>query len=166
MLLHNSAVSTPSAPTRSGYTFGGWFSDEALTEPYEFTVMPTENITVYAKWDAVGSGRGTEYQILGIALRDNNYQTVSKLPKGRFYAEVSVKNLSSKTTDTLTLATYDANGKMLDLYYLSANPPIGYTFTLGVGINNSDGNVAKLKAFMLPTLGGVIPLAKAVEWGG
>jgi len=38
-------------PTRIGSTFIGWFIDEALTEEYVFAVMPSLNITLYAKWD-------------------------------------------------------------------------------------------------------------------
>jgi uncharacterized repeat protein (TIGR02543 family) len=45
-----SAVSTPTAPTRTGYTFAGWFSDAGLSTPYLFTTMPAANITLYAKW--------------------------------------------------------------------------------------------------------------------
>ena len=36
---------------REGYTFIGWYSDEALSIPYAFTTMPAEDITVYAKWE-------------------------------------------------------------------------------------------------------------------
>ena len=43
-------VVEPEAPTREGYTFAGWFSDEALTEAYEFSTMAAEDVTVYAKW--------------------------------------------------------------------------------------------------------------------
>ena len=45
-------MSTPTAPTRTGYTFAGWYSDAGLTTPYTFTTMPASNITVYAKWTA------------------------------------------------------------------------------------------------------------------
>ncbi len=40
---------------REGYTFGGWYTDEACTDGNEFSFdMPiTENITIYAKWVAV-----------------------------------------------------------------------------------------------------------------
>lgn len=40
---------------KEGYTFGGWYTDEACTEGNEFSFdMPiTENITIYAKWVAV-----------------------------------------------------------------------------------------------------------------
>lgn len=40
---------------KEGYTFGGWYTDEACTDGNEFRFdMPvTENITIYAKWVAV-----------------------------------------------------------------------------------------------------------------
>jgi uncharacterized repeat protein (TIGR02543 family) len=44
------AVTAPVNPTRSGYTFAGWFSDEALTTTYTFTTMPSQATTLYAKW--------------------------------------------------------------------------------------------------------------------
>ena len=37
-------------PTREGYTFAGWFTDEDCTTPWTETVIPAANITVYAKW--------------------------------------------------------------------------------------------------------------------
>ena len=44
-------LDTPAAAdmTREGYTFGGWYSDAALTDPAP-TTMPAENLTLYAKW--------------------------------------------------------------------------------------------------------------------
>src|SRR5690554_5480719 len=47
------AVTEPTSPTRTGYTFGGWYSDIVLTTPYAFSVMPSENITLYAAWNVV-----------------------------------------------------------------------------------------------------------------
>ena len=40
----------PEAPTRTGYTFNGWFSDDLLTSAYTFDKIPEGNITLYAKW--------------------------------------------------------------------------------------------------------------------
>ena len=48
-----SAVSAPTAPTKAGYTFGGWYSDAGLTTAYTFTTMPAANITLYAKWTSL-----------------------------------------------------------------------------------------------------------------
>ena len=47
---YNTAVTAPADPTKTGYTFAGWYSDEALTEAYTFGTMPAEDITLYAKW--------------------------------------------------------------------------------------------------------------------
>ena len=47
---YNTPVQAPSVPVRQGYTFLGWYSDEACTELYEFTVMPAQDIILYAKW--------------------------------------------------------------------------------------------------------------------
>ncbi len=162
---YGAAVTAPPNPTRAGYTFAGWYADEALTEGFTFGTMPGENVTVYAAWDAIGAGRGIEYDIVSISLLDGNYQPLTKIPKGRFYAEVSVKNLSSATMDVLMLATYDANGRFLGMQYLRANPPVGYTFVLGATIDNTGGEIATIKAFMVPALGGMIPLAEAETFG-
>ena len=48
-------VVAPSEPTRSGYTFVGWFSDEAMTTAYVFSTMAAEDITLYAKWNSISS---------------------------------------------------------------------------------------------------------------
>ena len=42
----------PSAPERSGYTFGGWYSDTALSQPYDFQTEVADDIKLYAKWTA------------------------------------------------------------------------------------------------------------------
>ncbi|MDY0063990.1 MAG: leucine-rich repeat protein [Bacilli bacterium] len=47
---YSTAVSTPSAPTKEGYSFSGWYEDSELSNPYTFTTMPSESITLYAKW--------------------------------------------------------------------------------------------------------------------
>ncbi|MDD2493230.1 MAG: InlB B-repeat-containing protein, partial [Bacilli bacterium] len=47
---YNTIVIEPTNPTKKGYDFVGWYSDSSFTTPYTFTIMPAENITVYAKW--------------------------------------------------------------------------------------------------------------------
>ena len=38
------------APTATGYDFVGWYTDEALTEAFDFTQPVTEDTVLYAKW--------------------------------------------------------------------------------------------------------------------
>ncbi len=49
---YDTVVTAPTHPTKTGYEFVGWYKDAALTEAYQFTTMPAENITLYAKWEA------------------------------------------------------------------------------------------------------------------
>lgn len=48
----NSKVNKPDDPTRSGYVFAGWYTDEACTVAYDFTQPVTDSVTLYAKWEA------------------------------------------------------------------------------------------------------------------
>lgn|GEM_PF-3543426 len=48
-----SKVSAPTAPTRAGYTFGGWFKESGCTSVWNFSSdTVTNNLTIYAKWTA------------------------------------------------------------------------------------------------------------------
>jgi uncharacterized repeat protein (TIGR02543 family)/prepilin-type N-terminal cleavage/methylation domain-containing protein len=40
----------PTNPTKSGYSFSGWYSDSGLTTEYNFNNAVTSNKTLYAKW--------------------------------------------------------------------------------------------------------------------
>ena len=54
-------VAVPNSPTRAGYTFDGWYTDNGTYEDaYIFTVMSEENIVLYAKWTSNASLTTTE----------------------------------------------------------------------------------------------------------
>lgn len=48
----------PADPTRDGYTFGGWFTDEACTQAYDFSTPVAADLTLYAKWTKNASNPG------------------------------------------------------------------------------------------------------------
>ena len=54
----NGSIAKPADPTREGYTFAGWYTDEACTEAYKFDAAVTADMTLYAKWtkNAVNPG--------------------------------------------------------------------------------------------------------------
>ena len=61
----NGSITKPADPTREGYTFAGWYTDEACTEAYDFSVAVTADMTLYAKWvknetSTPGSASGTD----------------------------------------------------------------------------------------------------------
>ncbi|WP_129689904.1 InlB B-repeat-containing protein [Gottfriedia acidiceleris] len=45
----------PLDPTKVGYKFYGWYTDQNLTTPYDFSNIVTKPITLYAKYALVGS---------------------------------------------------------------------------------------------------------------
>ena len=49
----------PTAPTKEGYTFGGWFTDSNFATAFTFSTAIKSDITLYAKWMAI-SGIYTE----------------------------------------------------------------------------------------------------------
>ena len=49
-VTYPAAVTRPKDPTRRGYTFGGWYTDEACQNAYDFTMPVTKDMILYAKW--------------------------------------------------------------------------------------------------------------------
>jgi uncharacterized repeat protein (TIGR02543 family) len=88
---YDTSVAEPNNPTRTGYTFIGWFTDIALTIEKIFPFnMPDNSLTLYAKWEA------NEYFI--------NYD-----PNNGSGA-MDVQTLVYDETDTLTINTFTRTG--------------------------------------------------------
>lgn len=52
-VTHGATVSAPTAPTKSGYTFIGWYKDDEFNSVWTFeTDAVTADITLYAKWES------------------------------------------------------------------------------------------------------------------
>ena len=67
----SATADVPTAPTKRGYSFAGWYN-EALTEAYDFDTPVTGDITLYAKWDKASAAAeysptmaNGDYRILG-----------------------------------------------------------------------------------------------------
>lgn len=46
----NKPVTLPENPALDGHFFGGWFTDEDCTTPYDFSLPVTGDMTLYAQW--------------------------------------------------------------------------------------------------------------------
>lgn len=64
---YNTPVNAPDDPSLAKKSFVGWF-DSSLSNEYQFTVMPAENITLYAKW--------VDYQVT-LSADEKEYITVA-----------------------------------------------------------------------------------------
>ena len=138
---YQAAVAQPADPTRTGYTFAGWFSDSALTTAYNFSApMPANNITLFAKWTAnayqiqfdANSGTGT------MSNQAMTYDTAANLTKNTFAKtgytfagwSTSADATSAQYADGASVNNLATNGNVT-LYAVWA--PDVYTGTDGKG---------------------------------
>ncbi|WP_088935590.1 InlB B-repeat-containing protein, partial [Enterococcus sp. 3H8_DIV0648] len=67
----------PQDPSRTGYTFAGWYTDKDLTKAYDFNTPATGNLVLYAKWEkTVEANYTVTYEVNGGSKVDS--ETVKK----------------------------------------------------------------------------------------
>lgn len=49
----NESIVEPNDPEREGYEFDGWYSDNALSIPFDFNTLITTPITLHARWEII-----------------------------------------------------------------------------------------------------------------
>ena len=53
LVAHDDKAKKPTEePTKSGYTFGGWYEDEGCNTPFNFDTSITADTMVYARWES------------------------------------------------------------------------------------------------------------------
>ena len=53
-VVHGAKISAPSpAPTKTGFSFAGWYADKSRTRVFDFATPITQNITLYAQWSSL-----------------------------------------------------------------------------------------------------------------
>ena len=75
-----SKITKPSDPSRSGYSFGGWYNGDTV---YDFDSNVTGNITLTARWNAASSGKQSTGKIYsyGVSSVDNSNAGASENAK-------------------------------------------------------------------------------------
>ena len=106
-------ASEPTNPTRTGYTFGGWYKEAACNNAWNFSSdTVTADVTIYAKW-MINSYTVTFNSQGGSAVSSQNvnYGGLASEPTnpnrtgytfGGWYKEASCNNLWNFTSDTVT----------------------------------------------------------------
>ena len=63
-VINGGLLEKPADPTKSGYTFKGWYRDAALTEPWDFANdTVTKDTILYAKWEPKDTPTPTRYEV-------------------------------------------------------------------------------------------------------
>ncbi|HEY8364866.1 MAG TPA: InlB B-repeat-containing protein [Haloplasmataceae bacterium] len=119
----NSSITKPIDPTKTGFSFGGWFVDSECTIPFTFTKMPGENITLYAKWLGYSSDLFISEYFEGtsnnkyIEIFNNTGKTIDL----SIYKIVIYVNGATTPTNKLNLSGSLAHGDILVIYNNQAN---------------------------------------------
>ena len=144
-----STAKEPTNPTKAGYTFAGWYTDEALTQKANFSNI-TEDTTLYAKWTAKSNTKYTlVYWIENADDSDYSYDksvtatgtTGSKITLTE--AQKSASNLSdsthfeyngTKTTEGLSDATVAGDGSTaVNVYFTRKSYTLHFKVTSTYG---------------------------------
>lgn len=86
VVTYGQTATEPAAPTATGYTFGGWYTDSDCTTAYDFSTAVTQDTTVYAKWTAksytvtLNNGSGTPATSTVSATYDAVMPKITSLP--------------------------------------------------------------------------------------
>ena len=99
-----SAITAPTAPTKTGYTFAGWYKEPTCTNGWDFALdVVTADITLYAKWIAeTGSGITAPDTPTSSSGGNNPPAPVTRIDNGGSTTSANLKQLVSESK-TLTV---------------------------------------------------------------
>lgn len=118
----DTAATAPTAPTKLGYAFDGWYTDEGLTTPAIFGRI-TESTTLYAKWTENGNTSYTVIHWLENADDDGYSYKESETKTGTTGGKTNAqaKNYDGFTAQTITQETIKGDGSTIVSVYYKRN---------------------------------------------
>jgi uncharacterized repeat protein (TIGR02543 family) len=142
--LYEEPVSAPTPPSQSGYDFGGWCSDAALTTPYTFSTMPAENITLYAKWTPSANTAYTVRHYKQDIANESSYTLAdTERLTGTTGSSVTpgVKTYEGFTSPSLQTVTIAPDGSSTVSYYYIRNTYTARFIAEGNESGNADASL-------------------------
>lgn len=109
----------PQDPVKSNYSFGGWYTDNTLTNEYDFSRPVNSSFTLYAKWNT------TEY-IVTYNLNYDNLPTVSYSTKDGYI------------TYRPTRSGYVFNGWWLSDGFIDGQPILSRSFSFDTRVTSNN----------------------------
>ena len=119
-----STVTKPADPTKSGYTFGGWYMENTYENPYDFHAAVTGSLTLYAKWNSIVYSDPT-YAVSAPAAENGKIAVSPKNASAGSTVTITVKPDSGYVLETISVT--DKNGNDLKLTDKGGGK---YTFTM------------------------------------
>ena len=131
--IYNTELGTLSTPTRTGYTFVGWFTEKSGgTQISGTTKTPVSDTTYYAHWTAnqLNFANQTITKTFSTNAQTANITAASNGTGSYTYTEKSEKNASGTATNYISISGTTIN--------IAANTPAGtYTYVITATDNGS-----------------------------
>lgn len=106
-----------------------------------------------------------DYRINSVTIKDMSGSELASIPTGTFLATVSFTNVSSNADTVIILAQYTDAGAFKGLMYIQTEDvPTGSTIKLSIPVDNSNGDVAKLKAFCWESFASLTPMGNSASF--
>ena len=100
----NGHVTKPEDPVREGYVFGGWYTDEACTEAFDFeNAVVTEDLTLYAKWTKIDDGEEEKPEDPGTPEKPGDVQKPGQADDSSKDVQTGKDAVTPKTGDNTQL---------------------------------------------------------------
>ncbi len=126
----NDKVEMPDSPTKDGYIFDGWYTNDALTTAYNFESPVVKGFTLYAKWKEDSSSSANNHKDCpSLAFRDLDITSWY-----HYDTDFVIENDIFKGVGTNTFAPNGniTRGMMITVLYRAENEPEvdkDFTFT-------------------------------------
>lgn len=156
---------TVTAAPYQGYELTAVCVDGAAIQGNTFTV--TGNHVVSARFTRVPVVGGTEdFRLEGLSVRTAAGETLQELPAESLLVTVAVRHLNENGSGTILLAQYDFQGRYRGLMWLTLDEmPQGMTLRVTLPVDNSSGEIANLKVFVVEDLTSPLPVGTPVSFG-
>ncbi|WP_139651365.1 leucine-rich repeat protein [Raoultibacter phocaeensis] len=142
LVKYGTTTAAPAVPTRNGYTFGGWYREQACTNRWNFATDTNSGpMTLYAKWTTVPYG--ITYNLNGGSVAGN---------PASYTVETAAFTLKNPTRAGYTFAGWSGTG---------LNGTANQTVTVAQGSTGARSYTAN----WTPVISGTVPLAATVAVG-
>ena len=106
-----------------------------------------------------------DYIINSITLKDVSGNESSTIPTGIFMATVSFTNIGAGEEAVIVLAQYSESDICKGLMYVNTEDvPTGSTIKLSLPVDNTSGDIAKLRAFVWESFRSMLPMGNSVTF--
>lgn len=164
MAAAGETVTITTAPY-AGYELSALYVDGAAIEGNTFTVTGNHEVSaLFTKLPVTGGTQ--DYRLEGITVQTAEGEKLQELTAGKLLVSVSVRHLQGTEGATILLAQYDAQGRYQGLLWLTLDEmPLDMVLKVTLPVDNSDGKIVHLKAFVVDSLLSAVPVGSAVSFG-